>query len=229
MTPRQARLTVDIFTGAVIASVAFALASLTWRLSGDPGIGPATAPVAPGQTAATDIRPLIALAPFGTPVATTGVVASDGAVLLKGIFLASPIEASVVLLATADGQVASYTLGAPVGGGVIETIEAEQITLRTPTGLQVIGFNPQNATATAGGPNRAADPGAVAAAAIGAAAAVAGLNTGTGPVSVAPPASPPANLERARPVSGAAAVRALIPQAAQGRTPPPPAPASPAR
>lgn len=220
MTPRQARLGVDVFTGAIIASVAVALATLTWRLSGEPGIGPAAAPVSPGQAAASDIGPLIALAPFGTPIAATGVVANDGAIQLKGIFLASPIEASVVLLATADGQVASYTIGAPVGGGVIETIEAEQITLRTPTGVQVIGFNPQNAMAAAGAPNRAADPGAVAAAAIGAAAAVAGLNSGVAPAGALPQASPPTNQVSRRPVSGAEAVRALIPQSAQGRTPP---------
>lgn len=209
-----------MFTGAVIASVAVALASLTWRFSGEPGIGPAAAPVSSGQVAASDIGPLIALAPFGTPIAATGVAVSDGTIRLKGIFLASPIEASVVLLATADGKVASYTIGAPVGGGVIETIEAEQITLRTPTGVQVVGFNPQNAMAEAGGPNRAADPGGVAAAAIDAAAAVAGLTNGGGPAGALPQAIRPTNPESPRPVSGAEAVRALIPQSAQGRTPP---------
>lgn len=229
MTPRQARLAIDIFTGAVIASVAVALATLTWRLTGETGIAPAAAPVPSGQAAAIDIRPLIALAPFGTPVVTTGVAASDGTIRLKGIFLANPLEASVVLLATADGQVASYTIGAPVAGGVIETIEAEQITLRTPTGVQVIGFNPQNATTAVGEPNRAADPGAVAAAAIGAAAAVAGLNNGGGSADALPQASPPANQERPRPVSGAEAIRALIPQSAQGRTPQPSPSASPTR
>lgn len=221
MTPRQARLAVDIFTGAVIASVAIALATLTWRLTGESGIGPAAAPVGSGEAVATDIRPLIALAPFGTPIATTGVVADNGAIRLKGIFLASPIEASVVLLATADGKVASYTIGAPVGGGVIERIEAEQITLRTPTGMQVVGFNPQNTMTAASRPNGAVDPGAVAAAAIGAAAAVAEQNGGSGLAGATPQAARPANQTSPRPISGAEAVRAMIPQSVQGRAPPP--------
>lgn len=218
MTPYQARLGVDVFTGAVIASVALALAGLTWRLAGEPGIGPAVAPVAPGAAATSDIGPLLALSPFGAPMATVAAAAGDGSLRLKGIFLAQPMEASVVLLATSDGKVASYTIGAPVGGGVIETIEAEQITLRTPSGLQVIGFNPPPAMA---GAAPSADPGAVAAAAIGAAAAVAGMSTNVGTIGAVTPAGPPVNPAGPQPVTGAAAVRALIPRSAQGQVPPP--------
>jgi general secretion pathway protein C len=196
MTPRQAKLGVDVFTGAVIVSVAFALAGLTWRLQGEPGIGPSAAPVVPGRAATSDIGPLIALAPFGVPVAVANADGNSGGVILKGIFLARPADSSIVLIATADGKVSSYGVGSAVGGGVIESIEAEQISLRTPTGLQTIGFNP------VAGPAQPA-------------------NGTTAPASGTAQASP-----SPQPVFGVDAVRALIPPSAQGRpAPPPPAPA----
>lgn len=193
MTPRQARLGADVFTGAVIVSVALALAGLTWRLQGEPGIGPSAAPVAPGRGPAGDIRPLIALAPFGNPVAVADAGTGNGAVILKGIFLAQPVESSVVLIAGADGKVASYGIGSAIGGGVIETVEAEQITLRMPSGVQVIGFNP-----------------------------VAAAGTATSITGSAPAAPGRLNPPAPQPVIGAEAVRALIPNSVQGISPPPP-------
>ena len=154
MTPRQARLGVDIFTGLVIASVGLALASLTWRLQGHSGIGPAAAPVASSAGEPADIRPLIALAPFGSALS----VAADGsdmAIRLRAVFLASPSEASVALIAGADGKVASYGIGQAVGGGVIEAIMAEQIVLRLPSGLRAIGFDPQAGPSQTGAPDAA--------------------------------------------------------------------------
>lgn len=197
MTPRQARLGVDVFTGTVIASVALALAGLTWRLQGEPGVGPTAAPVSPGRGLTSDIRPLLALAPFGTVVTVASPTGGEGSVTLKGIFLARPMAASVVLLATADGKVASYGIGSAVGGGVIETIDAEQITLRTAGGVQVIGFTPISGAVAASTP--------------------AAFNAST----FAPPSAAPV-----QPVLGVDAVRALIPSSAQGlpRSTPPPTP-----
>jgi general secretion pathway protein C len=208
MTPRQARLGLDVFTGVVVASVALALANVTWRLTGEPGIGPAAAPIVARRAEQVDVEPLVALAPFGTTLAVASTSTSDGSVRLKAVFLARPIEASVVLLATADGQVATYGLGAAVAGGVIERIEAEQIVLRTPSGLQTIGFNPQPGPAAPGAPM----PGAP-------------LPAPSAPQPPAPLVQVPARPVPAAPVSGAAAVRALIPPSVQGIAAPSAAPA----
>lgn len=192
MTPARIRLGVDLFAGAVVVSVALALAALTWRIQGYPGIGPAAAPVAPGPGSDTDIRPLIALAPFGTAVASTG-EGGDGSIKLRAIFMAVPAEASVVLVAGAEGKVASYGVGQALGGGVIEAIQADQIVLRVASGQRVIGFNP-----TVG--------------ATGAAAAGSGANPTTAAASfTAVPPPPP---------TGAAAIRAMIPPSVQGLPPP---------
>ena len=203
MSPRQARLGVDIFTGAVVASVAFALAGLSWRLAGYHGMGPAAAPVAPGNSALADIRPVLALAPFGTAMVPAG-EGGDGSIRLRAIFLAVPAEASVVLIAGADGKVASYGLGQAVAGGLIEAIQAEQIVVRTATGQRTIGFNPDSS----GGAN-----------------ALAGGTTPPQP-STAGASAPPL------PPTGIDAIRALIPREALGRAsspsvapaPPPPQP-----
>lgn len=145
MTPKQARLGVDLFTGLVIASVALALANLTWRLQGYHGVEPAAAPVAQGGGEMADIRPMIALAPFGSALSVSG-EGGDTSVRLRAIFLSTPMEASVALIAGADGKVASYGVGQAVGGGVIETIQAEQIVLRLANGQRVIGFQPDGAS-----------------------------------------------------------------------------------
>ena len=191
MNLRQARLGGDIFTGAVVASVALALAGLSWRLAGYHGVGPAAAPIAPGGSALADIRPVLALAPFGAAIAATG-EGGDGSIRLRAIFLAVPAEASIVLIAGADGKVVSYGIGQPVAGGVIEAIQAEQIVLRTANGQRIIGFNPEPQ---------------------------AGANALTGGGSAPSPTSAGAAAP-ALPASGIDAIRALIPREAQGRTTP---------
>lgn len=142
MTPGQARLSVTIYTGVVIASVALALAGLTWRLLGNPGVGPAAPPVVARSVDGGDIRPVIALAPFGMAILAPAGGAGSTAVHLKGILMAVPAQASVALLEREDGTVGSYGIGSAVGGGVIESIQAEQVAIRTPSGIQLLGFAP---------------------------------------------------------------------------------------
>ncbi|MEO6153954.1 MAG: type II secretion system protein N [Croceibacterium sp.] len=191
MTPRQARLGIDLFTGAVVASVALALANLTWRLAGEPGIGPVAAPVMARGGDSVDITQLVALSPFGSAASAAQSSDSSGAVTLKAVFLAFPAEASIVLLASADGKVASYGIGSAVAGGVIEAIAAEQISVRTNGGLQTIGFTPANGGAPVSGqpPGAPIPPG--------------------GRAQPVPPPAPPA--------VGVDAIRALIPSSVQGR------------
>ncbi|ATE63531.1 signaling protein [Rhizorhabdus dicambivorans] len=132
MTPRQASRAADIFTGLVIASVAVALAGLTWRLVGarpaaapPPAAGPATPP-AP----AADIAPALALAPFGRPDAGSAQPTAL-ALVLRGVILADPRSASSALIAPAGGQPVAYAIGQAVpGGATIEEIALDRVLLR---------------------------------------------------------------------------------------------------
>jgi general secretion pathway protein C len=168
MTPRQARLGVDVFTGAVIASVAIALAGLSWRIAGDPGTGPAVSPPATAGGGPVDLAPIIALAPFGSAVAADAGTAGQ-AMELRGILLANPIEASSVLIAFNNGPVSAFRIGQPVGGGTIETVAIDHVMLRTADGLQKLTFPERpsgaaapTATASVGAPPAAVAPGVAA-------------------------------------------------------------------
>jgi general secretion pathway protein C len=154
MNERQFRLGIDLFTGLVVASVGVALAGLTWQLAGYSGAQPVAAAVAGNTGNRVDIAGLLAQSPFGNAEVASD-AASDGALHLKGIVLAVPASQSAALIAGADGKVASYGIGAPLSGGVVEAIKADQVILRTPHGLQTIGFSPRP-----GGPP-AVTPGAV--------------------------------------------------------------------
>ncbi len=207
MTPRQARrrldLGADIFTGLVIASIGLELAHLTWRLVGYSGVGPAVAPAVPALSRGIDIRPVIALAPFGSAAAAPATTGA-GPIRLRAIFLAVPAAASTVLIASADGKVASYSLGQSVGDGVIETIEPEQIVLRTAGGTRTMALT-----------QVAAPPGVLVA------------SDGGPPAKNAPPAGSSQGPARASgSSSGADAVRALIPPEFQGAAAAPPPPTS---
>lgn len=141
MNVRQVRFGIDLFTGLVVASVGVALAGLTWRLAGYSGVPPVAA-VTPNPTAnPVDINGLLALAPFGTPAAASD-AASDGSLHLKGILRAVPESASSALIAGADGKVTSYGIGEALGGGLLEAISDDHVILRTPRGLQTLGFSP---------------------------------------------------------------------------------------
>ena len=139
MNERQFRVGLDLFTGLVMASVGVALAGLTWHLAGYSAIPPVAVAVAGPAGNRIDIAGLLALAPFGNAEAASD-AASDGSLHLKGIMLAVPASQSAALIAGADGKVASYGIGAQLGGGVVEAIEADQVIVRTSRGLQTIGF-----------------------------------------------------------------------------------------
>ncbi len=141
MNDRQKRLAADIFAALVIASVAWALAGLTWRLMGYATQEPVAVPA--GHAAAgVDIAPLIALAPFG--IASGGAVEQGGGDLtLRAIFAAFPASNSVALIAGPDGEVIPVSIGDSTPGGIVEAIEPEKVMLRTSSGLRVLGFGPE--------------------------------------------------------------------------------------
>jgi general secretion pathway protein C len=152
MTPRQATLGVDIFTGLVIASVAVSLAGLSWRLMGATG-APAQSPAPPRMAQAapdSGIAPILAAAPFGRAAMAGAAPATGLGIELKGVILAEPRAASSVLIANAGGSARSYRIGdALPGGAVIENIEANNVLLRVNGRAAVLGFQrtPQMAAA----------------------------------------------------------------------------------
>lgn len=161
MTPRQARIATDVFTGAVIVAVAAALAGLTWRLMGDPGTAPAEMGMAAAPTAAsTDISQLLAAAPFGK--ASGGYApATSLALQLRGIMFTHPSAASSALISSAGAPPRAYRTGEALpAGGVIEEIAIDHVLLRVNGRLEMLAF--PRATADApGAPPSSAMPSAM--------------------------------------------------------------------
>jgi general secretion pathway protein C len=196
IAPERLKVGVDVVTVVVAASVALALADLTWRLLGEPG-GPArTEAPAPARAAraAIDVSAIVALAPFGEAAQLGAVGAPTGSPLvLKGVFAAGGSSRSAALI-EADGRVQSYAVGEVVpGGGVIEAVAVDHVLIRVAGRLETLAF-----------PTGAAPSGSAAAA--------------------SPPPTGPATAPAAR-SSGVAAIRSLIPPEASGvARPAPPAP-----
>jgi len=142
MTPRQARVGVDIFTGVVVASVGVALAGLTWRLLGDPGTRYGAAPVAARPVESVDLAPIIAAAPFGTGGATAGTDApmTNQPLVLRGIVLASSRAASTALIQIGDAPPAAFAVGQVAGAATIEAIERDRVVLIAGGKRQILAF-----------------------------------------------------------------------------------------
>ena len=164
MTPRQAARAADIFTGLVIASVAVALAGLTWRIVGarpaatpPPAVGAAAA-IAPSPTAAPDVSPALALAPFGRPDAASAQPTAL-ALVLRGVVLSNRPSASSALIAPAGGQPVAYAIGQVVpGGATIEEIELDRVLLRVNGRLERLDLPRVSAAGAAPAPSPAAGP-----------------------------------------------------------------------
>jgi general secretion pathway protein C len=186
VTPRQAELGVDLFTGAVIASVAIALAGLTWRLSGDSGDAAHVAAVPLARPPVQiDVSPILALAPFGrTVTAATATSPTALGLELRGIVLAIPRAASTALIGTSGGPTRAWVIGQALdGGAVIQDIAIDHVVLSVNGQAQVLAF--PNAT-----PPTLPPPPPVPAAPMAIAPGVPPVNLST-PVPVAPPPQVP--------------------------------------
>nr|WP_269748159.1 type II secretion system protein N [Alteripontixanthobacter muriae] len=142
-------MVIDIFTAAVVISVALALAALTWRLQGYSAVPPVAAPSQSVTSSAADAAAVSALAPFGRSTGNAAVVGS-GDVTLRAIFAAVPAAASVTLIAGPEGKVVPYAIGELTPAGVVEAIEPERVLLRSGSGLQVLSFDPAAAASSSG-------------------------------------------------------------------------------
>ena len=201
MTRSQARLALDIFTVAMIASIAIALAGLTWRLLGHDGQDPVVLPASGSASQTDDLGAILALAPFGIPVDEPELAGTATGATLKAIFASTAPGASVALIAGADGTVAEYRVGETTPAGTIEEIAIEHVVLRSGNERRILGFDPDAAETVAAANARSAP------------AASAASTTSTPPAQPAP-----------APASGVDSIRALIPESQRGGTPPPPPP-----
>ncbi|WP_052134473.1 type II secretion system protein N [Sphingomonas sp. 37zxx] len=141
MTPRQSKLAIDLFTGAVVASVAWALAGLTWRIAGHAGQGAITVPsgTRPVSTA-PDIAPALALAPFGKAAQVSAAQATGLQITLKGVVFALPASFSVAYIATADEAAKPFRIGDSVGGATIEAIQRDRVLLNNAGRTEFLAF-----------------------------------------------------------------------------------------
>jgi len=209
LTPRRQKLALDLFTGAVIASVAVALAGLTWRLAGHVDVGAITVPPAPVAAAVPDLAPAIALAPFGRAGADgDGAVATTLQLALKGIVSARPAELSIAYIQVGTEAVKPFKVGEVVAGATIGAIGPTRVILNNGGRSEFLAFPDPFA-----GPGAAPAPGG----------AVAGVPPAGNPVTAAPPpaaaaaATPEALLARlnATPTTGGYRIGANAPAGLQ--------------
>jgi general secretion pathway protein C len=160
MSPRQARIGVDLFTALVIASVCVSLAGLTWRMLGDPGTRLGASPVAARPSAPVDIAPLIALAPFGAaPAAVGGSAVPVEGMTLRGILFAQPRSASSALISLGDTSPVAFGVGQPVGNATIDTIEIDHVVLLSGGSRTILAFpRPQGGAPAPAAPAGSASP-----------------------------------------------------------------------
>ena len=150
LTPRQTKLALDLLTGAVVISVAFALAGLTWRIAGHAGVGAVTVPSGrsgPAMPASTG--PAIALAPFGKGAVTDASQPTALPLVLQGIVAAQPASASTAFIIVSGQPAAPFQIGQSVGGATIQGILRDRVILSNQGRLEYLTFPDPNAAAAA--------------------------------------------------------------------------------
>lgn len=141
LSPRQARTTLDLVTGAVVVSVAIALAGLTWRIAGHASTGAVTVPSGARPVAVTaDITPALAFAPFGKGAATDASQPTALPLKLKGVFAASPAALSVAYIEVGGEAAKPFRIGEAPGGGTIEGILRDRVILRVAGRIEYLAF-----------------------------------------------------------------------------------------
>ncbi|MCD2325097.1 signaling protein [Sphingomonas sp. IC-56] len=130
LTPRQARTLLDVLTGAVVVSVAFALAGLTWRIAGHASTGAITVPSGRSAPAvAPDVAAALALAPFGKASATEAAQATTMPLELKGVVAAVPASLSTAFIAVSGQPATAFHVGEAVNGATIQAILRDRVIL----------------------------------------------------------------------------------------------------
>jgi general secretion pathway protein C len=154
---RREAVVLTVMTVAVVASLALALAGMTWRLAGlNDGRDHIARVLEPAASRrATEVAPILALAPFGGVVADTQ--ASVSGMTLKAIFMAYPAEASSALIAVGDAPATVVHPGEALSGGaLIQSIAVDHVVLQVSGQAERLEF-PKPVDASGGEP---ASPGA---------------------------------------------------------------------
>lgn len=133
LTPRQITLGLDLFTGAVVLSVAVALAGLTWRLAGHAGTGAITVPDAgrlpPAMTAAAPAPTGAAFQPFGRAVPGEGAQPTGLALELKGLIFARPAELASAFVSVSGAPPIPVKVGDSLSGATVQAIGRDRVIL----------------------------------------------------------------------------------------------------
>lgn len=204
MTPREIRFGIDGLSGIVIASVAAALALLTWRLAGEAAGSSAVSAAANAYVApapAPDISAVINLPPFGKVAAVGPTAAAGSDLVLHGVLMTIPASASSALIAAAGKESVAYRIGDTLpNGAVLEGIGTDYVLLRL-GGQSLSLYFPDDPRGTA--------PTAAAAGTTAAAAQAAGAQQ---------------RQAGAAPATGVEGIRSLLPPSVVGTSPTPPPP-----
>lgn len=156
LTPRQQRLALDIVTGAMVASVAFALAGLTWRLAGHAGQGAITVPSGARPVPPPDLSPALGWQPFGQAAQTEQAQPTSLAFVLKGIVFAIPQSFAVAYVSESGGTPRAVRVGEALGSATISSIQPGRILLNNGGRIEYLAL-PDPAAA----PNAPGTPGAL--------------------------------------------------------------------
>lgn len=141
LTPRQARIGLNLFTGAMVVSVAVALAGLTWRIAGHAGTGAITVPTGgSGPAMVPDIAAAVALAPFGKAAASEAGQATSLPLELKGVIAASPSELSTAFISVSGQPPKTYKVGDAIEGATIQAILPERVILASGGRSEFLAF-----------------------------------------------------------------------------------------
>ncbi len=166
LTPRQTRTALDLLTGAMVVSVAVALAGLTWRIAGHAGTGAITVPSGrSGPAVAPDMAPAIALAPFGKPVVVDAPQPTTLPLELKGIVAAIPADLSTAFIAVSGAPPTAFRVGQAVNGATIAAIQRDRVLFDNGGRREFLAFpdpslSPEQRQAAAAAPPQGAPPAA---------------------------------------------------------------------
>jgi general secretion pathway protein C len=148
LTPYRQRVALTLFAGAMVVSVAFALAGLTWRLAGHAGTGAITVPPAQRVSPVPDLAPALALAPFGRAAAGEGAQPTGLALQLRGLVYAQPQSLAAAFISESGAQPKPFRVGDAVQSATIEAIERHRVLLRNGGRLEALAFPDPFAKAT---------------------------------------------------------------------------------
>ncbi|WP_315764270.1 type II secretion system protein N [Sphingomonas sp. Y38-1Y] len=140
LNPRQQRIALDLVTGVMVVSVAFALAGLTWRLAGHAGQGAITVPSGSRPVPPPDLSPALAWSPFGRAAQTEQAVPTSIQLVLKGVVFAIPQSFAVAYVSEAGGTARAVRVGEALGGATIQSIQRDRILLDNAGRVEFLAF-----------------------------------------------------------------------------------------